>query len=261
MLTADLFASKTALVMGSTSGMGLKTAELLARSGARTVYLNGRDAAAGAEVCIGLAREYPQTKFEFIAADYSKPEELADLFAQVKSRGNGLDVFVHTCMSLGRWPMPFLKTDRDYWQDTLKGMFLSLLECCSHAVPMMLERGGGSIVSIASDGGKVPTPSESVLGAAMAAQVMFLKVLAIEVGRQGIRVNAVLPSVTSGTRSYDAGMAREHTRHMFESAAQKARLGVPTAEDVANTIVFLSSSLAKHVTGQAVSVNGGISVF
>jgi NAD(P)-dependent dehydrogenase (short-subunit alcohol dehydrogenase family) len=124
----------------------------------------------------------------------------------------------------------------------------------------MLARGGGAIVSFASDAARIATPGEAVLGGALAANVMFIKTLALELGRQNIRLNAVTPSITRGTKTYDRVMASGFSKKLFEKAESRARLGVASAENVAPMAVFLASPLASHITGQVVSVNGGISV-
>lgn len=123
----------------------------------------------------------------------------------------------------------------------------------------MIGRGGSAIVSFASDAAKIATPGETVSGACLAANVMFVRTLALELARNQIRVNAVTPSITRGTRTYDRMMADEFTRKLFAKAEGRARLGVASAENVAPTAVFLASPLASHLTGQVISVNGGIS--
>jgi NAD(P)-dependent dehydrogenase (short-subunit alcohol dehydrogenase family) len=123
----------------------------------------------------------------------------------------------------------------------------------------MRAKGGGAIVSFASDAGKIATPGEAVLGGALAANIMFVRALGLELGRENIRVNAVTPSITRGTKTYDKVMSNEFSRRLFEKAEKRARLGVASAENVAPMAVFLASPLASHITGQVVSVNGGIS--
>jgi NAD(P)-dependent dehydrogenase (short-subunit alcohol dehydrogenase family) len=124
----------------------------------------------------------------------------------------------------------------------------------------MLAAGGGAIVSVASDAAKLATPGESVIGAAFAGNAMFVKTLAVELARQNIRANVVTPSITRNTKTYDAVMAGEFSRKLFQKAETRARLGVPIPENVAPIIAFLASPLASHITGQVVSANGGISV-
>lgn len=259
MFDRSLLAGRTALVTGSTSGIGARTAEQLARAGAEVVILNGRTEAAGLRMKAELEGLVPGARFDFVPADYNRPDDVARLFDHAEKAHGGIDIFVHTCMSDGSGPKPFMETRRDDWQKAVSGLFLSLLECCQRAVPQMLAKGGGAIVSFASDAAKVATPGEAVLGGALAANVMFVRTLALELGRQNIRVNAVTPSITRGTRSYDRVMAGGFSRKLFEKAEKLARLGVASAENVAPMAVFLASPLASHITGQVVSVNGGIS--
>lgn len=255
----DLFAGKVALVTGSTSGIGLATAEILARSGAAAVVLNGRDEAAGAAALARVTGAGGGGAVRFVAADYGSDGEIEQLFAAITREFGGLDILVHTA-SGGPPPDLFVNLDPDGWRRTIEGKLLSLMRCCRHAVPMMIDRGGGAIVSVASDAAKLPTPGESVIGAAFAGNAMFTKTLAVELARSGIRANVVTPSITRNTKTYDAVMAAPFSRKLFQKAEQRARLGVAKPENVAGIIAFLASPLASHITGQVVSANGGISV-
>lgn len=254
-----LLAGKVALVTGSTSGIGLATAELLGRAGARVVVLNGRDETVGRSEAARLDALMPSTAFRFIAADYAIQEQVDGLFGQIAHAFGGLDILVHTATG-GDPPDLFMNTDPAGWQATLEGKLISLMRCCRLAIPMMTGRGGGAIVSVASDAAKLATPGESVIGAAFAGNAMFMKTLAVELARQNIRANVVTPSITRNTRTYDAVMAGEFSRKLFLKAEKRARLGVPVPENIAPLIVFLASPLASHITGQVVSPNGGISV-
>jgi NAD(P)-dependent dehydrogenase (short-subunit alcohol dehydrogenase family) len=254
-----LFAGKIALITGSTSGIGLATAELLGRAGAAAVILNGRDAAAGQAECRRLAELVPGGNFHFIAADYADQAQVDALFAEIAARFGGLDILIHTATGGGP-PDLFMNIDPADWQRTFEGKLISLMRCCRAAIPMMTGRGGGAIVSVASDAAKLATPGESVIGAAFAGNAMFMKTLAVELARHNIRANVVTPSITRNTRTYDSVMAGEFSRKLFQKAEKRARLGVPVPENVAPIIAFLASPLASHITGQVVSANGGISV-
>lgn len=260
MFDGSLLMGRVALVTGSTAGIGARTAQQLAQAGAEVVILNGRSAAAGEAMKAELEAEVPNAKFDFVPADYNQPEQVKALFDHARDAYGGVDIFVHTCMTDGGGPKPFMETDRAYWQAAVSGIFLSLLECCRHAVPQMQAKGGGAIVSFASDAARIATPGEAVLGGALAANVMFVKALALELGRDKIRVNAVTPSITKGTKTYERVMAGGFSKKLFEKAESRARLGVASAENVAPMAVFLASPLASHITGQVISVNGGISV-
>jgi 2-hydroxycyclohexanecarboxyl-CoA dehydrogenase len=254
-----LLAGKVALVTGSTSGIGLATAELFGRAGARVVVLNGRDEAVGQAEEQRLSALMPTTSFRFIAADYADQGQVDALFARIGSSFGGLDILVHTATGGGP-PDLFMNLDPAGWQATVEGKLISLMRCCRLAIPMMTARGGGDIVSVASDAAKLATPGESVIGAAFAGNVMFMKTLAVELARHNIRANVVTPSITRNTKTYDAVMAGEFSRKLFQKAETRARLGVPVPENIAPIIAFLASPLASHITGQVVSANGGISV-
>lgn len=126
-------------------------------------------------------------------------------------------------------------------------------------LPGMRKRQRGSIVLVASDAAKLATPGETVIGAAMAAIVMFARALAMEAKRDGIRVNVATPSLIYGTPIYDRLMADEFSARLFGKAAELASLGLAEPDDLAQLILFLSSPEAARITGQAISVNGGIS--
>lgn len=259
MFDAQLLKGKIALVTGSTAGIGLRTAEQLARAGCELVLVNGRSEASGQEAMAELRELVPHGKFELLLADYHRQPDLDRMFGVTRDRG-GLDIFIHTCMADGGTGLkPFMETKPQEWRGTVDGLFLSLLECVYRAVPQMMAKGGGAIVSYASDAAKIATPGEAVNGGCLAANVMFCRTVGLELARHNIRVNAVTPSITRGTKTYDKVMASGFSKKLFEKAESRARLGVAYAENVAPMAVFLASPLASHITGQVVSVNGGIS--
>jgi NAD(P)-dependent dehydrogenase (short-subunit alcohol dehydrogenase family) len=123
----------------------------------------------------------------------------------------------------------------------------------------MREQRTGVIINVASDAAKVPTPGETVIGAAMAAIVTFSRTLAMEAKREGVRVNALTPSLITGTDTHDRVMANPFSAKLFSNAAKLAHLGVAQPDDLAEMMVFLASPAAARLTGQAISINGGIS--
>jgi len=124
--------------------------------------------------------------------------------------------------------------------------------------PMMREKRG-SIICVASDAAKVATPGEVAIGAAMAAIVMFCRGLAIEAKRSQIRVNCVTPSIVRDTPFYDELMADPFSARLFSKAERLASLGVVEPGDLAALVAFLAGPGAARLTGQTISVNGGIS--
>ncbi len=256
-----IFKDKIAFVSMSTFGICGQVADDLGRYGASVVILNGRDPERGQQVADRLGAKHAGTRYHFMAADISKPAQVSDLMQRIEREYEALDVMVHAGTADAGTPELFLNTKPEHYQPMVEGLFLSLVTACRHAVPMMMKRGGGAIVALTSDGAKVPTPGETLVGGCLAASVMFVRALAVEVSRHKIRVNAVTPSIVRDTASYQRVMSGgEHSRHIFQKAESRAKLGVPTPPDVAPMITFLASSYASHITGQVISVNGGISV-
>jgi len=122
-----------------------------------------------------------------------------------------------------------------------------------------MRQASGSIICVASDAAKVATPGEVAIGAAMAGIVMFCRGLAIEAKRSRIRVNCLTPSVVRGTPFYEQLMADPFSSRLFSKAERLASLGVVVPEDIAALVVFLAGPAASRLTGQTISVNGGIS--
>jgi NAD(P)-dependent dehydrogenase (short-subunit alcohol dehydrogenase family) len=259
MATCIDMTGKVCVVTMSTGGIGLAIARHLAVAGAKAVVLNGRDADRGLRTCTAIRALAPEVDATFIQADVLDREAIADLFRTVEARHGGLDCYV------GIGPVeaaldPFEAIDPARYARVLEGLAITLMEGCRHAMPLMKRRGGGAIVSILSDAARVPTPGETVIGAALAAAAMFVRTLALEAARHDIRANVVTPSLVRDTGQLEAVMQTAFSRKVFERIAGKAPLGLPSAEDVADLALFLVSPMSKYITGQVISVNGGVSV-
>ncbi len=245
------------LITGGTSGIGLEAAVQFALSGVPKILLVGRNVERGEQAKQDVVREAPNTEVEFISVDMNLVEGSRTVAEYAKSRFGGVDILVN---SLGSDQVPelFHQMPVSRIQETVLRL-TSVMHMCHFVQPMMKEQGGGAIVNIASDAAKFATPGEAVIGAVMAGIVMFTRTLAIEGKRDGIRANALTPSIVEGTRTYDRVMAPGFSAKLFEKAKKAARLGVVRPEDVAPMIVFMTSPAAARMTGQAISINGGIS--
>lgn len=244
-----------ALIVGGTAGIGLASARRLLAGGAEQVVVAGRTAARGEAALAELA---PLGRARYIACDGADPASCADLVAQAKAEMGGIDVLL-SCG--GGDPMPRLlhTIPLDEVMGDISGTLAPVILPARAVLPVMQDAGAGSVICVASDAGKLATPGEVAIGAAMAGIAMFCRAMAIEAKRNGVRVNCVTPSIVRGTPLYDKLMADGFAGKLFAKAEAMAQLGVATAEDVAATVAFLAGPGSARVTGQVISVNGGIS--
>lgn len=246
-------AGQRVLVAGGTAGIGLAIARRALAQGARVV-IAGRNPERGAEALQRL----DNPRASFVRGDAGDPAECAALVAAATDSMGGIDALF--CCGGGN-PMPRLLKDIPL-DDVMGVISRSLAPTILPAravLPIMTQQGHGAIVCIASDAGKLATPGEVAIGAAMAAIIMFCRAMAYEAKRQGIRVNCITPSIVEGTELHDSLMSDPFAGRLFSKAKTLAHLGVVQAEDIAEAAVFLASPAAARITGQTLSVTGGIS--
>lgn len=248
----------TALITGGTSGVGLATAIRLAEAGVPRIAINGRNAERGEAARQAVLARSPKTKVAFVQGDCNDLPGASAVCAAARAKLGVVDILVNS--TVGPYgPKLFHNIAPEQVGDILMKQAMAPLLTSRLVWADMQAKGGGVIVNIASDAGKVPTPGESVIGGAMAAIIMFSRTLAIEGKRNGIRVNCLTPSIIEGTATYAQVMADEFSGKLFGKAVKMAQLGVVNADDMAGLIVFLASPAAAKLTGQAISMNGGIS--
>jgi NAD(P)-dependent dehydrogenase (short-subunit alcohol dehydrogenase family) len=244
------FAGRSILIAGGTSGVGLAAARLFRDRGAKNIALMGRNAERGAAAQADLGCGI------FLQGDANAPHSACAVVAQVEQVFGGIDALV---ISTAGAALPAPLADIPVEEIPAIYQALGPLIMARAALPGMRARKSGTIVSVASDAAKSATPGETIIGAAMAAIVMFSRALAMEAKRDGIRVNVATPSLIADTPITERLMADPFSAALFGKAGRLAHLGVATAAEVAELIVFLSSDAASKITGQAISVNGGIS--
>jgi len=246
------------LICGGTSGVGLATAIQFVEAGVTRIGLNGRDLKRGEAAKQMVSARAPGATVEFIAGDCNEVEQARSVCETARERLGSVDVLVNS--TIGPYgPKLFHNIPLEDIPRIVAMQMLAPLLTSRMVTPWMRECGGGAIINIASDAAKIATPGEAVIGAAMAGIVMFSRALAIEGKRDGIRINSVTPSIIEGTANYETVMSDEFSSKLFGKAIKMAQLGVVQADDLAALIVFLASPQAAKLTGQAISVNGGIS--
>jgi 3-oxoacyl-[acyl-carrier protein] reductase len=186
-------------------------------------------------------------------ADLREEDAAEVLVAEVAEQFGRIDAVID-CSATGPAGIvgPFPDTDPAVYGD-----FLSLsagwLQRLAHAAYQYLAEDGGTLIAFVSDAGVFAAPRQTLIGAARAASIGFIRNFAMEAARDGIRAHAISPSFVDGSES-----ARRMGSERMAKAARRAGLGLPTAQDIAPLALFLCSDGAAKITGQVVSVNGGL---
>jgi 2-hydroxycyclohexanecarboxyl-CoA dehydrogenase len=252
-------AQSSVVIAGGTSGVGLAAAMQFAAAGVPRMVLMGRNGERGRAAAASVVASYPAADVHFISCDATDLASAESGVLAARERLGRIDVLVNST-AVAYAPELFHRTAPSELLSLLTLLALAPIYLSRFVLPVMREQRTGVIINIASDAAKVPTPGETVLGAAMAAIVMFSRTLALEAKRDGIRVNVLTPSLIEGTPTAQRVQREGFSAKLFAKAASLADLGVAVPDDLAALIVFLSGPAARRITGQAISVNGGISV-
>ena len=254
-----LFAEKVALVTGAGSGIGRATALAFARHGASVGVLS-RTAEEVAEVAKEI-RALGGSALA-LAADVTEEAPMRAAVEQLAGAFGGLDIVVANAGINGVWA-PIDDLTPEEWDATiavnLRGTYLTL----HLAVPHLKKAGEGAIVVVSSINGTrtFTTPGATAYSATKAAQVAMVQQLALELGKAGIRVNAVCPGAIEtsiGENTDQRGAGETGIPVLWPEGDIPVTQGKPgTADEVADAILFLSSSKARHITGTPLWIDGG----
>jgi 2-hydroxycyclohexanecarboxyl-CoA dehydrogenase len=257
MASSAEFKGKAALVTGGSGGIGLRVAEQLAGAGAY-VFINGRSAERG-EQAVAKLREISQD-VRFIAGDCASYQDVAAVVDTARSAAGRLDILISAGAEGDIGPTPFAKLTPEQIESEFRKRLLPRIFPVHAAWPALRENGG-SVVLLTTDAGRYATPGESVLGAVGASIILMTKTLAKEFSRDKIRVNGIALALTSDTPTWDRAFAEEgFWRDLGTKVIERFPFGrPPAADEVAAVAVFLASDAAAQVTGQTISVNGGLS--
>ncbi len=246
------FQGKVALVTGGTSGIGRATALAYAKEGAKVVVA-GRRAAEGEETVRLIRAQHGEAIF--VATDVSQETQVKNLVGRTVEKYGRLDIAFNNA-GIEQTPTPFLEQTLDTYNQIMdinvKGVWLSM----QHEIPAMLKSGGGAIVNTSSVLGVIAFGQIEVYTASKHAVIGLTKSAALEFGKKGIRVNAVLPAVieTDMFRRF-AGDNKEF-RAAMTALHPIGRIGAP--EEIADAVIWLSSNKSSFVTGHSLSVDGGL---
>jgi 2-hydroxycyclohexanecarboxyl-CoA dehydrogenase len=241
---------KTAVVTGGASGIGRATTFELARCGVRVILADidekGGAAAQKEAQAAGLRVEYLRVDLTDAAA--------VDQFAeQALKQAGRVDILVNAA-GWGR-AQPFLENPPEFWDQVIAINLMGPIRLTRRLLPPMFEARAGRIINVASDAGRVGSLGETVYSAAKGGLIAFTKALAREAARYNVNVNCVCPGPTD-TPLWQA--VPEKLRDAFIKAIPFRRVGKP--QEVADAIIFFAGARSDYVTGQVLSVSGGLTM-
>jgi 2-hydroxycyclohexanecarboxyl-CoA dehydrogenase len=253
MVSNGKFQQKTAIVTGAGSGIGRAVALGLASDGANVVLADlsfERAQLVAKEISATGGTALP------VQVDVADADLVRTMVAATIQEYGQIDILV----SNAGWDkvMPFVGTDEGLWDRVIAINYRGHLACTHAVVPHMIEAGAGKIVLLASDAGRVGSSGEAVYSGAKGAVIAFSKALARETARQGVNVNCVAPGLTDTPMLTNVSEGNEKLMAAIIRSIPLGRVGTP--EEVARAVLFLASSDADYITGQTLSVNGGLSM-
>ena len=241
---------KIAIVTGAGQGIGRGIAEKLAGEGA-TVVVTDVNKATAEETVTALGGEAIA-----LVADVTSRESVEEMVALVRERFGRIDVLVNNA----GWDKagPFIDSDPADWDAVIAINLYGVLNVSKAVLPLMAEQGHGTVVNIASDAARVGSSGEAVYSAAKGGIVAFTKTTAREMARHQVTANCVCPGPADTALFASLGGDDPKLRDALLRAIPLRRLGQPS--DVANAVAFLASVEASYITGQTLSVSGGLTM-
>jgi len=246
-------ADKVALITGGTSGIGRATATLFAREGAR-VAITGRNQERGEEVVRAIGESGSDALF--LRSDVRFAGQCRDAVEQTLARFDRIDILFNNAGVFHPNTVPHCTEEE--WDETidssLKGAFLM----SKYVLPSMIARGSGSIIHCSSGWGIQGGDKAAAYCAAKGGLVVMTKAMAIDHGREGIRVNCICPGDVETPMLADDAAKRGMSWQEYAAGAADRPLGrVGTAEEIAHAVLFLASDESSFMTGAALVVDGG----
>jgi NAD(P)-dependent dehydrogenase (short-subunit alcohol dehydrogenase family) len=244
---------KTAIVTGSTRGIGKAIAAELGRAGANVVISSRKQ-----EACREVAEEFSKEGLSVapIACNISRKEELEHLVAETRKLFGKIDILICNA-ALNPYYGPMAGASDEVFTKVMGTNIQSNLWLCNMVCPEMAERGDGSIVIVSSIGGLKGSGTLGLYCISKAADFQLVRNLAVEWGPSNIRVNAIAPGLVR-TDFAKALWDNPKLLASVEKSTPLRRIGEP--EDIAGAAVYLSSRAGAWMTGQAIVVDGGVTI-
>ena len=241
---------QTVIVTGGASGIGKATAFLLAREGAR-VFIGDIDEAGGLAVASDAATE--RLAIEYLPLDLADPPSISVFAAAIHHRVERVEGLVNGA----GWDQiqPFLENPPEMWDRVIAINLMGAVRLTRSVLPPMVAARAGKIVNISSDAGRVGSMGETVYAAAKGGLIAFTKSLARELARYQININCVCPGPT------DTPLFQRQPERMKEALTRAIpfrRIAQPI--EIANAVLFFLSRQSDYITGQVLSVSGGLTM-
>jgi len=244
---------KSAIVTGAGQGIGKGIARKLAEYGANVIVVDLNEET-GRQVSNEVSKAYGVEALA-LKVDVTRLEDTQMMVKKALEKFGRIDILVN---NVG-WDIaqPFWETSEEFRQKVIDINYRGPVNCSFCVVPHMIEKQSGKIVNIASDAGRVGSMGETVYAGCKGAVIAFTKSLAREVARYKINVNCVAPGPTD-TPGFEEGTRHGNIREALTKAIPFRRIGTP--EDVGNAVFFFVSPLSEYITGQVISVSGGLTM-
>lgn len=244
---------RVAFVTGAGRGIGREIAKKLASKNMDIIVtdINLENAEETADLIRANGR-----KALPVYCDVTKLESVQEAVASSVEQFGKIDVLVNNA----GWDKiePFLKSEQSTWKTIIDINLMGQVHTCKEILPHMIKNGYGKVINIASDSGRVGSSGEAVYSAAKGGVIAFTKTLAREMARHKLNINCIAPGPADTPLFQEIGSYNQGIAAALEKAIPFRRLAQPS--DIANAVAYFASDEAEYVTGQTLSVNGGLTM-
>ncbi|WP_249870393.1 SDR family NAD(P)-dependent oxidoreductase [Oceanobacillus saliphilus] len=244
---------QVAFVTGAGSGIGREIARTLGSKSMRIIVADIN--MEGAEKTVAILKE-ENVEALAVYCDVTTLESVQEAVKESLTHFETINVLVNNA----GWDKvePFLKSEPSTWKTIVDINLMGQIHTCKEILPIMIENGSGKVVNIASDSGRVGSSGEAVYSAAKGGIIALTKTLAREMARHKLNVNCIAPGPSNTPLIAEIGSYNQGIVQALEKAIPFRRLA--EAKDIANAVAYFTSPEADYVTGQTLSVNGGLTM-